>query len=166
MKNIFPDELRRAIHGCDDEIRQGILTHLILNKKTTYSQIKGSLELTNGNLNHHLNLLMNGDLITKYNQKLDDSSDYSYYEITAYGKTFVNNLFESLQLKPKVLEASQYRRYGQLVKRSYEQALVSVFEKNFREAIIKIEQFPVTRSTEKLEKPLLVRSGRMLKQTT
>ncbi|GEM_PF-6145804 len=99
MKNVFPREIANAVDGVDDELRQGILSFLILNEKATYSKIKNTFGATNGNLNHHLNLLIEDGLLAKTLEKEDDKIN-SYYRISAFGKQFVNCLFDSLKPRP------------------------------------------------------------------
>lgn len=97
MENVFPQEIIDSSNGFNHEFRQKILSHLILNKEMTYSELKDSTNAKNGNLNHHLHLLQKGSLIGKYVQKKTDDKVLSYYKITDFGKLFIEGMMSPLR---------------------------------------------------------------------
>lgn len=111
MKNLFPKEIANAIDGADDELRQNILSMLILKEKATYSTIKNTFRATNGNLNHHLSLLIADGLLAKTLEK-ENGTITSYYRISKFGKQFVNCLFDSLKPKPTIPTMPQLLDYN------------------------------------------------------
>jgi len=99
MENIFPDEIKKAITSLDNEARQKILSYLILHGKEGYSNLKTKVELTNGNINYHLNTLEEGGLIENMiSSELKQNNQVgSYYQISEFGKQFINSLYKSLE---------------------------------------------------------------------
>jgi len=101
MTNLFPNEIRRAINSINNDVRQELLSYLINKGEATYSKLKDELDATKGNLNYHLNSLVEGGLLMNYVKSTkDDPAHNSYYRISNFGKSFINALFNSLTPKP------------------------------------------------------------------
>lgn len=99
MENIFPDEIKKAITSLDNDVRQRILSYLILHGREGYSNLKTKVELTNGNINYHLNTLEEGGVIENIiSSELQQNNQVgSYYQISEFGKEFINALYKSLE---------------------------------------------------------------------
>lgn len=110
MENLFPDEIKAAINGVKSEARQKIISELMTKGQASYSQLKDELQTkSKGSFNYHLSALLDSGLVTNYIQgKEKDETDYlSYYEISNFGKSFINSLFASLTYMVPKVESSQ-----------------------------------------------------------
>jgi len=97
MENHFPDEIKRAIDGIKSESRQKIISELMTKGQASYSELKNELNpKSKGSFNYHLGSLLESGLVTNYIQGHEDSDYLSYYEISNFGKSFINSLFASL----------------------------------------------------------------------
>ncbi|NIP61826.1 MAG: hypothetical protein GWN01_01845 [Nitrosopumilaceae archaeon] len=96
MENIFPLEVRNAVEGIKSETRQRIVSELVLKGKVSYSDLKQRLNTkSKGSFNYHLSSLLNSGLVSNFIMK-DNLKDYtSYYEISEFGKSFINSLLAS-----------------------------------------------------------------------
>lgn len=102
MENVFPEEIRNGISGLGSEVRQKIVSYLMLNGEAPYSTLKEKLDLSKGNINYHLGALMKSGLVMNYIKPEKSVDEYnSYYKISDFGKSFINSLFMSLTPQPE-----------------------------------------------------------------
>lgn len=95
--NIFPEEVRRALDCIADESRQKIISALINEHEFAYTELKNSLELTKGNMNHHLSELLKAGLISKYLKGKSEKPYESYYSLSDFGRDFVVGTLNALK---------------------------------------------------------------------
>jgi len=100
--NIFPEEVKRALDSIADESRQKILSTLIREYEFAYTELKNSLELTKGNLNHHLSELLKAGLISKCLKGKSEKPFESYYSLSDFGRDFIVGTLNAL--KPSTSE--------------------------------------------------------------
>ena len=105
--NIFPIEIRKAWGCVSDESRQKILSTLLQKSECAYTELKNALELSKGNLNHHLSELLKAGLISKYFNSDKDKPYDSYYTISPFGRDFIIGSFNSLSPDTQNVTAEQ-----------------------------------------------------------
>ena len=89
---VFPPEIKRALEALGNENRQKIILNLIKKGKLSFSDLLKITNLNSSTLNFHLRELMKGSLINNFYKKSENQKDYSYYEITSFGKDFLKSL--------------------------------------------------------------------------
>lgn len=120
-----PEEIKRAINATDNETRLGILVALLKHGEMTFSQLKEMTRLNQSTFNSHLKILMKSALITNYFRKRIGVGDYSYYDVTDFGEAFLDGLYGSLEIEPRI---SILRRGGISVTENKSVVLESVSE--------------------------------------
>lgn len=94
----FPTEIKRAIHGLDNEQRWRILEVLIKGDELPYTHIHNKLGLKKKGLTtYHLNELSKAGIIQNFSKDEIRDRYSSYYEVSPFGKDLINGLLESLK---------------------------------------------------------------------
>ncbi len=99
LANFFPEELASAVKGFDDKTRQAILAVLIHQGDSAFMEIANELNISKPLLSHHLDLLLDSSLVRNYSPSELKGRFDSYYGISAFGKDFVDALFQPFSLK-------------------------------------------------------------------
>lgn len=86
--------LRRAIYSLDSETKLAIMIALSEKGKQSFTQLMRILGLDQSTLNYHLKKLIHGTLIENYYQKVPYTSEYSFYDLTEFGRNFLTKLTE------------------------------------------------------------------------
>lgn len=103
--NLVPLELTRAVEGLDSPIRWKIVDLLMQNARLSYTQIQQSLEVSNADLNYHLQKLLRGALVQQFAIEGSVERYSSYYQISPFGRQLLQTLLVSLV--PKVFRVQQ-----------------------------------------------------------
>lgn len=79
----------------DNEVRFNMLIYLANKGPKTFTQIKKEFTATPSSVEHHLDKLMNAQLVlNSYRIPSDEAREYSYYEITPRGKQILSILLD------------------------------------------------------------------------
>ncbi|MFX1429157.1 MAG: winged helix-turn-helix domain-containing protein [Promethearchaeota archaeon] len=89
---IFPPEIKKALEALGNENRQKIISNLVKKEKLAFSDLLKITKLNSSTLNFHLRELMKGSLITNFYKKSETQKNYSYYELTSFGRDFLKSL--------------------------------------------------------------------------
>ena len=86
----------KVFHALDHPTRLEILSYVFDNNPSvSYSSIKTRFSLSDGNLSHHLKVLLEANLIDNVWQKPEDrESDYSFYSTTKLTRDVVQQYSE------------------------------------------------------------------------
>ena len=120
----FPDEIKRAVKGLDNQTRLDILECIIGYESVSYSKLMKMLKLNDdkkGILNFHLKILSEGALIDRYEDWRKGNEERSFYKLSTFGTDLIESLMSSFepkkespgkvkksQLKAKIWVASEY----------------------------------------------------------
>jgi DNA-binding transcriptional ArsR family regulator len=88
----FPTELVKALEGLNHINRQKILITLLEGKQLSFSDIKHRTDMNDALLSSHLRKLKDSLLVEQYYQHIQNKQDYSYYQLTEYGKNILTKL--------------------------------------------------------------------------
>ncbi len=88
----FPAELVKALEGLNHVNRRRILISLLEGKQLSFSDIRQRTDMTDALLSSHLRKLKDSLLVEQYYQHIQDKQDYSYYQLTDYGKNILTKL--------------------------------------------------------------------------
>ena len=92
-KKEFPLEIKRVLSALSQENRQNIVMFLIYNNKMSFSDLMKNTNLNSSTLSFHLKTLMQASLIDNLYIKSDNpDKEYSYYELTEFGKDFLHSI--------------------------------------------------------------------------
>ena len=94
----IPKELRRAIKALGDDNRLVILVGLIRNGEMSFSQLLMIVKGTSSTLTHHLRTLIEAGIIENHYAKKLGVDEYSFYDVTGFGKSLIRNVFRSLDV--------------------------------------------------------------------
>lgn len=92
----FPSEIRRGIEGIDGDLQFATTYLLIENGRMSFSELKEELDVHQQTLSNALSKMQKGSLITQIDVQSIDERYNSFYEVTSFGYSFVDSLFESL----------------------------------------------------------------------
>lgn len=96
----FPQDLKKAIQGLNDETRQQIFLILYKHEPLSFSEIQTRLakfyRVAKNTLAHHLKTLARSLLIEHFYEHKLGVEQYSYYKLSAYGRRIVTKLYQSL----------------------------------------------------------------------
>jgi len=95
----FPYELRKAIEGLNNKYRQEIL--LVLNEveKLSFSEIREKVDINRSLLANHLKKLSKTLLIEHFYEHEVGNEKFSYYSISTFGKSLLENMIGTLYFK-------------------------------------------------------------------
>jgi len=105
----IPAELRRAISSLANDSRAAIFVVLIKNGEMTFSDLYKTLGIDKAKLNFHLKKLAQSALVKHYFKHEFGKEEYSYYAVTDFGLSFLNNLNESLRPEHPLEKVMQVR---------------------------------------------------------
>lgn len=94
----IPGPIKDVIKGLDSDARLAIIVSLMKKGKMTFTELKGSLNISQSSLSSDLSLLQDGGLVSnilEWNKK-----SYSYYTITALAKSILESLFDIVLRAP------------------------------------------------------------------
>ena len=94
----FPTELKLALKGLDNENRQKILLALLSHAKLSYADIQKTTDIKKTLVPNHLDVLIKNLLIEHFYEHKIGEKKYSYYQLSQYGKSLLENLFSSLTM--------------------------------------------------------------------
>jgi predicted transcriptional regulator len=95
----FPQILKEAIKGLDNESRWEIVEYLIKNGETSYSVLLKSLKINNkSKLTFHLTTLSKSAIIERYEILGNKTNEESFYDISSFGKNVINGLMSALKV--------------------------------------------------------------------
>lgn len=101
----FPYEIALAIKGLDNETRQKILLSLNVAESLSFSEIKDIIKADKSLIASHLKKLTKNLLVEHFFEHEIGNEHFSYYQISTFGKTLLNNLMATLV--PKQIEFSR-----------------------------------------------------------
>lgn len=90
--SIFKAETIKLINGISSESRRQILSTLSNEGELSFTALLGCLDMSKGNLNHHLHMLESSGLVSNFLTSRNKES-YSTYRLTVVGE----NLLQSLE---------------------------------------------------------------------
>jgi len=93
----FPDEIKRAIEGLDNEVRYAIVSFLLERGEASFTEIVEELGIDNRSFSNHVKKLIAGGLVQNFVRRGEIREKHSYYRITPYGYIFLKSLFKSLE---------------------------------------------------------------------
>jgi len=85
----FPPVLSRALDALGQENRRKIIQYIVKQGKISFSDLIKFTGLKSSTLTFHLRELMKASLINNFYVKLEEKRNYSYYELTSFGKDFL-----------------------------------------------------------------------------
>ena len=94
----FPTELKLALKGLDNEKRQKILLALLSHAKLSFADIQKTADIKKTLVPNHLDVLIKNLLIEHFYEHQLGEKKYSYYQLSQYGKSLLENLFSSLKM--------------------------------------------------------------------
>ncbi len=100
--DVFPNEIKRAVDGIDNEVRYAIVSLLLQRGEASFTDIVKELKIDNRSFSNHIKKLVAGGLVQNFIKKGDFREKYSYYRLTPYGYNFVRCLFKSLEPNPEI----------------------------------------------------------------
>ena len=95
----FPYELGKAIEGLNHEYRQKILLSLNEVDKLSFSEIGEKVDISRPLLANHLKKLAETLLVEHFYEHEVGNEKFSYYRISLFGKTLLENMIGTLYLK-------------------------------------------------------------------
>lgn len=98
LSRLFPEEVKGAVKGFDDKIRQAILAVLMIKGGLSFMELANELGISKALLSHHLDLLLDSALIRNYSPLELRGRFDSYYAISSLGEAFLDSLVQSLAL--------------------------------------------------------------------
>lgn len=100
----IPDIIKRAVQSLQHQYSWHIMESLIQNGAQTWQQLSRTLNNPNPNtLSFVLKELAKGALVDRYEQFGGPDTEKVTFDVSPYGKAFVNGLLSSLEpSKPKV----------------------------------------------------------------
>lgn len=98
----IPDEIKRAVEGIDGEIQYAILVLLIEEGGAPFSKIEDELNIHQQTLSTRLKKLGKGALITRRERGGLDDRYEANYEITEFGRRFLNHLLATLNTESRI----------------------------------------------------------------
>lgn len=96
----IPLEVRRAIDGLSNDIRQAILTVLGERGKMRFSELQSELELSKPDLAFHLNRLMQTGLVSHHFDEYPSDESYAYYRLSSLGYSLLRSLEQAFMPMP------------------------------------------------------------------
>jgi DNA-binding transcriptional ArsR family regulator len=106
LSNSFPEELRSAVKGFDDENRQAIVAALLLRGDLSFTELAHTLDISKGLLSHHLDLLLDSALLRNYSPAEFRGRYDSYYGVSSFGEAFLASLLHTLAVRTRPLPDS------------------------------------------------------------
>jgi DNA-binding transcriptional ArsR family regulator len=102
----LPREIVEPIKALSDASRRKIVL-MLLGRELSYSEIRDSTLIGKGTLNHHLRVLITAGLIRNYGVESPGTLYSSYYAISEFGRTFMEQLQQVLRPRVrKIVETS------------------------------------------------------------
>lgn len=100
---MIPNEMREAIQVLSTDQRWAIYNALYFEGQMYFSQIKELFKANSNTLTCALRALMEGGLITRSTDKLEDSFDNNkvFYKVSPMGEMFLTSLFEIVYPDPE-----------------------------------------------------------------
>ena len=95
-ERVIPERLLRALTSVQAKNRFTLLIALA-DKEYSYKELI-DLGFSTGNLYNHLQDLLKSGLILNYYKKKIGVSNYSYYNISEFGKIFLENLLNTMEI--------------------------------------------------------------------
>ena len=112
-KNLFSYELKLAINGLNNKKRQTIISILGKHDKLSFSEIVKLTEIEKSLLTHHLKTLQKSLLITHFYEHTIGNDNFSFYELSAFGRILINALFNVMNPIPPSVKRVLEKRYQQ-----------------------------------------------------
>ena len=106
LSNSFPEELRSAVKGFDDENRQAIVAALLLSGDLSFTELTHAVGISKGLLSHHLDLLLDSALLRNYSPAELRGRYDSYYGVSSFGQAFLSSLLHTLAVRTRPLPNS------------------------------------------------------------
>src|SRR5256885_2457925 len=103
LSNSFPEELRDAVKGFDDENRQAIMAALLLKGDLSFTELTHAVGVSKGLLSHHLDLLLDSALLRNYSPAELKGRYDSYYGVSSFGQAFLSSLLYTLATRTRPL---------------------------------------------------------------
>jgi len=94
--NEIPEEIRNMIAGLDNDYRTAIFVALYKDGELSFSELLNELGISKAKLNYHLGKLMESGLVHHYFKHELGAENYSFYNISALGQSFFENLNQLL----------------------------------------------------------------------
>jgi DNA-binding HxlR family transcriptional regulator len=91
--------IKRAICSLDDEKKFAIIA-LLKDGDRSFSQLMDELGLDQSTLRYHLKKLSFGGIIENYYQKRTDTTEYSFYKLSEFGRDLLSKLSELVSVLP------------------------------------------------------------------
>lgn len=105
----FPQILKEAIKGLDNESRWKILEYLIENGETSYTNLLNALKISNkGKLTFHLRRLSKSAILNRYEILGTETGEKSFYNISPFGKDVINGLMSAFEPPPTTTSVLDY----------------------------------------------------------
>lgn len=95
--DVFPNEIKRAVEGLDNEVRYAIVSLLLQRGEASFTEIVDELKIDNRSFSNHVKKLIAGGLVQNFIKKGDIREKYSYYRLTPFGYNFLRCLFKSIE---------------------------------------------------------------------
>lgn len=92
-KQRIPHELRIMLESLGEPSRQGLVTMLADRGELSFKEIlQLSRPLNPSTLDHHLKELMKAALVKNHYRKVEGRDDYSFYQLTDFGREFLTRI--------------------------------------------------------------------------
>ena len=92
----WPDRYTLMVEALANKIRRSIFSILQERPNLSFNQLMKNLKIDRASLAYHLGLLLKADLINNFYDKREGVKDHSFYEISAFGKTLAEMLFNKI----------------------------------------------------------------------
>ncbi len=92
-----PKEIRKAVKAFGNDIRCAIVVDLVQKGESTFTQLKDDLDIDSKLLSNHLKILMDGAILEHYYKHEFGNEQYSYYNLTLFGKDIFRGILEPLK---------------------------------------------------------------------
>lgn len=93
----IPKEIRKAIGALGHDARCAIIVDLVQKGELTFTQLKDDLDIDPKLLSSHLKTLMDGAMVEHYFKHEIGNEQYSYYNLTLFGKDILQGILEPLK---------------------------------------------------------------------
>ncbi len=119
--NQIPNEFEFALKSIGNKFRLALSILLIDHGPLSFSNIAKITGKEKSLIGNHIKKLEFGGIIQNFLQKKEDTNEYSFYEITEYGKNIVSNLILNFNTYYSKLEHNIEERSQELrpIKRKY-----------------------------------------------
>jgi hypothetical protein len=121
---VFPDMLKKAVHGLDNEIRWDIVRYLTENGETSYTALLKGLKIDKkGKLTFHLRTLSRSAIINRHEILGARTGEKSFYDVSAFGSKVINGLMSAFAPLDGYIDSTQRIR---VIASSAPQSAVSI----------------------------------------